>query len=81
LERAYDDPHVAMILREVFEMSQDLVENKETKFSPDKPSVPNSIKRNREEEKYSGDGESSNGFTKMNAMIRNHYQFLSSVFS
>ncbi|KXA99098.1 hypothetical protein AKJ40_03945, partial [candidate division MSBL1 archaeon SCGC-AAA259M10] len=79
LERAYDNPHVAMILREVFEMSQESVEDEEDTFSPDGTGIPNSIKNNWEKEKDSEDGEPSNSFTKMIAMIGATYQLISSV--
>ncbi len=78
LERAYDDPDVAMILREVFEMSQEPVEDEESEFSPDGTGIPNSIKNNWEKEKDPGDG-GSEKFTKMIAMVGATYQFLSSV--
>ncbi|KXA91386.1 hypothetical protein AKJ57_01415 [candidate division MSBL1 archaeon SCGC-AAA259A05] len=78
LERAYDDSRVAMILREVFEMSQESVEDEETDFSPDGTGIPNSIKDNWEKEGDPNDG-GSEKFTKMIAMVGATYQFLSSV--
>ncbi|KXA90200.1 hypothetical protein AKJ61_01285 [candidate division MSBL1 archaeon SCGC-AAA259B11] len=77
LERAYDNPHVAMILREVFEMSQEPVEDEEDTFSPDGTGIPNSIKNNWEKEKESE--EEADKFTKMVAMIGATYQLISSV--
>ncbi|KXA94300.1 hypothetical protein AKJ65_04840 [candidate division MSBL1 archaeon SCGC-AAA259E19] len=78
LERAYDIPHVAMILREVFRMSQEPVEGEETEFSPDGTGIPNSIKDNWEKDSDNDEGRSEK-FTKMVAMIGATYQFLSSV--
>ncbi|KXB07364.1 hypothetical protein AKJ52_00410 [candidate division MSBL1 archaeon SCGC-AAA382C18] len=78
LERAYDNPHVAMILREVFEMSQESVEDEEDTFSPDGTGIPNSMKNNWEKEKESDDEESEK-FTQMIAMIGATYQLISSV--
>ncbi len=78
LERAYDDPDVAMILREVFEMSQEPVEDEESEFSPDGTGIPNSIKGNWEREKNSEGGDQEK-FTQMVAMVGATYQFLSSV--
>ncbi|KXA88663.1 hypothetical protein AKJ57_06520, partial [candidate division MSBL1 archaeon SCGC-AAA259A05] len=78
LERAYDNPYVAMILREVFEMSQEPVEDEETEFSPDGTGIPNSIKNNWEKEKDS-DGRGAKEFTQMIAMIGTTHQLLSSV--
>jgi len=77
LERAYDNPKVAMILREVFEMSQEPVEDEEDTFSPDGTGIPNSIKNNWEKEKDSEGGVEK--FTQMVAMVGATYQFLSSV--
>jgi len=77
LERAYDNPEVAMILREVFEMSQEPVEDEETMFSPDGTGIPNSMKDNWEKTAYGDEG--SNEFTKMIAMMGATYQFISSV--
>ncbi|KXB04464.1 hypothetical protein AKJ48_02495 [candidate division MSBL1 archaeon SCGC-AAA261O19] len=77
LERAYDYPHVAMILMEVFKMTQDPVKDKETKFSPDGTGIPNSIKENWEKDSKSDeDGE---GFTKMIAMLGTTRQLISAV--
>ncbi|KXB03098.1 hypothetical protein AKJ47_02845 [candidate division MSBL1 archaeon SCGC-AAA261G05] len=77
LERAYDYPHVAMILMEVFKMTQDPVKDKETKFSPDGTGIPNSIKGNWEKDSKSDeDGE---GFTKMIAMLGTTSQLISAV--
>ncbi|KXB04412.1 hypothetical protein AKJ50_02425 [candidate division MSBL1 archaeon SCGC-AAA382A13] len=80
LERAYDNPHVAMILREVFEMSQESVEDEEDTFSPDGTGIPNSMKNNWEKE---SDDEGSEGgsekFTQMIAMMGATYQLISSV--
>ncbi|KXA92778.1 hypothetical protein AKJ64_02240 [candidate division MSBL1 archaeon SCGC-AAA259E17] len=78
LERAYDNPHVAMILREVFEMSQESVKDEEDTFSPDGTGIPNSIKGNWEKEK-DPDDKGSEKFTQMIAMMGATYQLISSV--
>ncbi|KXB01989.1 hypothetical protein AKJ45_03790 [candidate division MSBL1 archaeon SCGC-AAA261F19] len=77
LERAYDDPHVAMILREVFKMTQEPAGEKEHNFAPDGTGIPATLKVNWARD--SEDGENQYKFLKMVAMMGTNYHPISAV--
>ncbi len=71
IERAYEDPLVVLILREVFRLTQEPVKEKEHIFSPDGTGLPTSLKQNWENDrrhKEGGDREAG-GYEKMIAMV------------
>jgi len=77
IERAYGDPKVTLLLRELFRMSQEPVKDKEHVFSPDGTGLPRSTKLNWENDK--GKEYSQKGYEKMVAMIGYKYKLFSAV--
>ncbi|MFQ5815713.1 MAG: transposase [Candidatus Hydrothermarchaeaceae archaeon] len=75
IERAYEDPLVTLILREIFKMTQEPVRDKEHVFSPDGTGLSMSMKQNWENE-CRKDGE-KRGYEKMIAMVGGTFKIFS----
>ncbi|KXB03335.1 hypothetical protein AKJ48_04000 [candidate division MSBL1 archaeon SCGC-AAA261O19] len=77
LERAYDDPHVIMILREVFKMTQEPVRDEEKNFAPDGTGIPTALSVNWARD--SEDNEKKYEFLSMIAMMGASHHLISAV--
>lgn len=77
IERAYEDPLVTLILREIFRLTQEPVRDKEHEFSIDGSGLPTSIKQNYESE--CRDEKAKRGYEKMIAMVGTNYKLLAAV--
>lgn len=76
IERAYNNPLVIMILKEVFKMTQEPVSDKEHRFSPDGTGLSTSMKQNWENDCKKGE---KKGYEKMIAMVGATYKIFSAV--
>lgn len=77
IERAYEDPLVTLILKEVFSMTQEPVKDKEHGFSADGSGLPTSTKQNYEND-CRGE-KAKRGYEKMIAMVGCTYKLFSAV--
>ena len=77
IERAYGDSKVIQILELVFELTNEPVADKETKFSIDGSGMPRSVKQNWAQDK--DDDEKCAGYDKMVGMIGTTYKLYSAV--
>ncbi|KXB01523.1 hypothetical protein AKJ44_02455 [candidate division MSBL1 archaeon SCGC-AAA261F17] len=77
LERAYENPKVLMILREVFRMIQQPIRDKEYSFAPDGTGIPTSLKVNWSRD--SVDDGYQYEFLKMIPIIGTTYHLISAV--
>jgi len=75
IERAYEDPLVTLILREVFDLTQEPVKEKEHVFSPDGTGLSMSMKQNWENDRSKG-GEKK-GYEKIITMVGSTYKLFS----
>lgn len=75
IERAYEDPLVTLILKEIFRLTQEPVKDKEHEFSVDGSGLPTSIKQNYEND-CRKDGK-RRGYEKMIAMVGSAYKLFS----
>ena len=76
IERAYDNPLVIMILKEIFKMTQEPVSDKEHGFSIDGTGLSTSMKQNWEKDCKKGE---KKGYEKMIAMVGTTYKIFSAV--
>jgi len=79
IERAYEDPLVVLILREVFRLTQEPVREREHVFSPDGTGLPTSLKRNWENERRRGDNPEMDRYEKMVAMVGCTYKLFAAI--
>ncbi len=77
IERAYEDPLVTLILREVFRLTQMPVRDKEHGFSADGTGLPTSTKKNYENDCRTE--KAKRGYEKMIAMVGTTYKLLAAV--
>ncbi len=77
IERAYENPLVTLILKEVFRMTQEPVKDREKVFAPDGTGLPRSMKLNWENDK--GKEYSYHGYEKMITMIGCRHKLFSAV--
>lgn len=77
IERAYENPEVLLVLRLLFEKTQEPVKHLETKFSGDGTGLPTSIKTNYERDK--NDGRMMRLYGKMVGIVGTEYKLLSAI--
>ncbi|MEA1904291.1 MAG: transposase [Candidatus Hadarchaeota archaeon] len=77
IERAYEDPLVILVLREIFGMTQEPLRDMEVNFSIDGTGVPTSMKQNWGRDK--GNGKERKSYEKMIAMVGTTYKLISAV--
>lgn len=75
IERAYEDPLVTLVLREVFRLTSEPVRGREHVFAPDGTGLSTSLKRNYESDARSG--KAKKGYEKMVAMTGCTYKLFS----
>jgi transposase len=79
IERAYEDPLVTLVLKEVFKLTGEPVRGREHIFAPDGTGLSTSIKHNYESDARSGSGKAKKGYEKMVAMTGCTYKLFSAV--
>lgn len=75
IERAYEEPLVTLLLKEIFRLTQEPVREKERVFSPDGTGVSTSTKQNWENDRRKG--AQKKGYEKMIAMVGCTYKVFS----
>jgi len=82
IERAYENPDVERILKQLFKSVQEPIKNKENEFSIDGTGLPTSIKKNYESEKYSKGSQKKNknmnGFEQAIIVVGANYKMIGS---
>lgn len=77
IERAYENQEVVLILKRVFDMTNEPVSDKETKFSIDGTGLPRTIKQNWVNDK--GDPEKRKGYDMLIGMVGTKHKLFTAV--